>query len=134
MARAARDPAERHHARSLWLVGAGRPAEAVVEGEEAVRLRPDPEFRRDLAVALIRAGRAVDAIGVLEPLVHLAPGDADYRYWLGAALTQAGRLADAIEVLREGCRLAPGDARMREALSTVLAHTGAPPVGRPPGP
>lgn len=122
MASVARDPAEKHHARALWLLAAGRAAEAAAEAEQAVRLRPDPAFRRDHGVALVKAGRWEEAVAVLEPLARAELEAADPRYWLGLALAGAGRLPEAAQALREACRLAPGDAAAREALAEVLAR------------
>jgi Flp pilus assembly protein TadD len=128
MATVARDPAGRHHARALWLLASGRAAEAAREAEQAVRLSPDPAFRRDLGVALVKAGRWEDAVAALEPLVRAEPQAADPRYWLGLALAGAGRLPEATQALREACRLAPGDPEMQEALAAVLERSSeAPP-------
>jgi protein O-mannosyl-transferase len=123
--RTTRDAAEGHRARSVRFAFLGRYDEAVAEAREAERLRPDPEFRRDLGRRLVTVGRAGEAIELLEPLVRGAPENVEDRYWLGVALAQAGRGADAAEVLREAARLAPGDEQIAAALASVLGS--APP-------
>jgi protein O-mannosyl-transferase len=128
MAAAAEDPAERHHATALWLLASGRPEEAAREASEAVRLKADPTYRRDLAVALVKAGRPAEAVAVLEPLVRLEPQAADPRYWLGLALAESGRLPEAVRALELACRLAPTDPSMRAALEDVTARLGGQPV------
>ena len=122
--RVERDPAAWHHARSTWLLAAGRPDEAVAEGLEALRLRPDPEYARVLGVAMIRAGRAREAVPLLAELVRDHP-DAEVRYWLAAALSREGRFAEAAEQLRKACAEAPDDEKLREALASVLGQVGA---------
>jgi tetratricopeptide (TPR) repeat protein len=119
-ARTTRDPAERHRARSVRFALLGQYDEALAEGREAERIRPDPEFRRDLGRRLALAGRPTEAIEMLEPLVRLAPENVEYRYWLGIALTLGGRPGEAAEVLREASRLAPGDPRVADALASAL--------------
>jgi tetratricopeptide (TPR) repeat protein len=119
-ARTTRDAAERHRARSVRFALLGRYDEAVAEGRQAERIRSDPDFRRDLGRRLVIAGRAGEAIEMLEPLVRGAPENVEYRYWLGIALTIAGRPGEAAAVLREASRLAPGDPRIADALASAL--------------
>ncbi len=120
----ARDEAFRRRARSLWLLQSGFYAEALAEAQTADRLRPNAELQAEIGRLLTRAGRPLEAIEVLAPLVSRAPRNIDFRYWFAAALTRANRLAEAAEVLRTSCALAPEDARSHQALSLVLVRLG----------
>ncbi len=133
MARVARDPATRHHARSLSLLASGRASEAAVEAEQAVRLRQDSLFRYYLGVALTQAGRGREAVEALRPLARAAPLDIENRYWLAMALAQAGELQEAAAELEDARRVMPDDPRLADALSEILARmrAGAAPGGPP---
>jgi Flp pilus assembly protein TadD len=120
----ARDPAVRLRARSLLLLHSGLYPEAVSAAAEAARIRSDLEFEVELGSALARAGRPLESIAVLRPVVARAPASADARYWLASSLTRLGEYPEAAEVLREGVARAPRDARGKEALAVVLARLG----------
>ncbi len=109
LAERAGDPATRHAARCLWLLGTGRHAEALPEALASDRLRHDHILQIDVGIALLRAGRPVESLGVLAPLSRRNPSDAESRHWLRTALDGALVDRDAIRALAASCRRDPGD-------------------------
>ena len=58
------------------LIGAGKPADAIVILEEMLRERPgDPQAMGSLAVAYRRANRLQDALAILEEAIRVSPQD-----------------------------------------------------------
>lgn len=119
------DPSVRRRALALALVHSGRTREAMAQVREAERIAPNPGFSLEVGAMLARAGRAAEAIELLEPVVAAFPEVPDGRYWLASALTAEGRLEEAAALLRERPGRARRDGRMREALSLVLARMGS---------
>jgi Flp pilus assembly protein TadD len=80
-----------HHALGLALIRAGQRVEALTELARAAALRPDaPRYAYVHAVALHDAGRAREAMAVLERAHERASGDADILEALVAYAREAG--------------------------------------------
>lgn len=93
------------------LIKEGRPAEALVAAENAVRLRPDyPEAQNNLAIALTQTGRPEPALAAARRAVELKPDYAGAHSTLGIVLAQFGRLPEAIRHFETALQLAPGSA------------------------
>ncbi|MBW7894670.1 MAG: tetratricopeptide repeat protein [Opitutaceae bacterium] len=91
------------------LIKEGRPTEALVAAENAVRLRPNyPEAQNNLAIALIQTGRPQAALTAARRAVELKPDYAGAHSSLGIVLAQLGRLPEAIQHFEAALRLAPG--------------------------
>ncbi|MHB8834575.1 MAG: tetratricopeptide repeat protein [Candidatus Methylomirabilia bacterium] len=83
------------------LVEAGRPVEATVQYEAALRLEPDNVLaHHNLGAVLGAMGQVEEGIGHAERAVALEPGNAALRVTLGTLLLKTGRLADAEQVLQ----------------------------------
>jgi tetratricopeptide (TPR) repeat protein len=90
------------------LVNGGRAGDAVPIFQRALAANPTSiNTRYNLAVSLLKAGRAEDAVETLRPLSE----DAAALNLRAAAESAAGRLEDAIASLRTASRLAPTDER-----------------------
>lgn len=74
-----RDPAERERARALLLLQRRDVAGALAALEAANSVRLEPVFQYEIAQMLLQAGRPVEALGALAPLLAAAPRSPDYR-------------------------------------------------------
>jgi protein O-mannosyl-transferase len=91
-----RDNPVAHHCLGNALLDEGRPREAVVELNEALRLAPgNPDVRHGLGDALVATGRAEDALVQFRAALAVTD-DAGTHHDLGAALDQLGRTDEAI--------------------------------------
>jgi len=85
------------------------------------------------AYALLRAGRAADALGALDALADLAPADEGRRLaWRGQALRALGRPEEGARDVIAAIRVAraAGDAAAVEALRALHAELHAPAFNR----
>ena len=143
---AAAHPTLAVHARvreTLTLMRAGRLEDAIAAGDAAVRAAP-PAARRVRARALAAAaatrtaaGRAVDAVGLLQEAVRLHPEVLDWWLALGEAAAAAGRGGLAGRALARAAWVDPDHAaaqRARDLFAQVtgrsLAPADVPPEGR----
>lgn len=83
-----------------------------------------PRLRRDMAMALMEAGRPGDAAPHLRALVDAQPESADLHVQLGRALAKQGRLEEATRHLRRGVTLESGNAAYRANLGLALEEQG----------
>lgn len=82
------------------------------------------------AQALLEAGKASEAVAVLEPLVAARPQDADLQRTFAVALQNADREEDAVAPAERAVELAPRNADNHLVLGGVLgAIAGQPGVG-----
>jgi tetratricopeptide (TPR) repeat protein/spermidine synthase len=84
-----------------------------------------PRLRRNLAMALMGAGRPGDAAAHLRALLDTQPESADLHILLGRSLAKQGRLEDAIPHLRRGVGLEPGNPAYHANLGLALEEQGA---------
>ncbi|MDX1502998.1 MAG: sulfatase-like hydrolase/transferase [Thermoanaerobaculia bacterium] len=76
-----------------------------------------PALLRQLGLSLAEAGRAAEAVEVLEPLA--GEDDPQLLQTLGVVYSEAGRQADARRVLERAAALAPSDPVIHESLALV---------------
>jgi arylsulfatase A-like enzyme/Tfp pilus assembly protein PilF len=85
-----------------------------------------PLFRRfEEASALVNAGRAREAIALLEALVRDDPANHVFRETLARALRQSGDAPRAVVLYREAVALAPNDADAWYNLASALQESGS---------
>ncbi len=112
------DLAEGYENLALALTRLERQGEAIQVLQGAVARGVAPQsLRLQLGLALSEAGRAKEAVAVLEPLGR--GGDAAALDALGIALSDAGRHADAAAVLARAAENDPGDPKTYETLGVV---------------
>ena len=88
----------------------GDMAGAVAEYEAAVEAQPEnAEARNNLAQALVRLGRARDALPHLDAAVRIDPGVWTYRFNRGRVYGQLNRWQDAVREYQSASRLFPED-------------------------
>ncbi len=98
---------------AMLLYRRGEPAAAADEFRLfAERHDDDYAALNNLGQALVRSGRAGEAIAPLRSALNLSGGDIDIRFNLARALTRARRLAEAESEYAALARAFPGDARM----------------------
>lgn len=121
------DPAdfEGHYNLASMLRGQGDAAEAIVEYETAVRLRPqDATANNALGGALIASGKVDRAMAYLRRAVQVSPEYFDARYNLGNVLASAGDFAGAAEQFAAAARIRPDDADAHANLGSALGELG----------
>jgi tetratricopeptide (TPR) repeat protein len=103
--------------RGLIALEKGRPARALADAEQAVKLAPE-ESRGYFVRGRVRLERGqADAVADLERAATLTRRqDAAVLHWLAAALSQAGRAQDALTVQREAVQRSPHDPELIEQL------------------
>jgi Flp pilus assembly protein TadD len=100
-------------------------AASVTQLQRAYTLDADyPRLRRDLAMALMEAGRPGDAVPHLRALLDAQPESADLHIQVGRALAREGRLEDAVSHLQRGVALEPGNAAYHGNLGLALEEQG----------
>ncbi len=109
---------------STLLLRAGDPQPAIQvmrrARQEGVASR---DLERQLGLTLITAGRAAEALEVLEPLAG-DPGDAEASSFLGLAYTYLGRAEEAESIFRRLLAADPANPRTHENLSFLAITTG----------
>jgi Flp pilus assembly protein TadD len=95
--------------------------EAVVRYERAVALAPTPARRAGLGLALTLAGRAAEAVPLLERLTEEHPEHVGGWNNLGVARAAVGRFDEARAALVRALELDPGDAQARANLADLDA-------------
>jgi tetratricopeptide (TPR) repeat protein len=103
----------------------GRPKEAVLCFEQALRVKPDDaEAHNNLGNALSQIpGRLSDAIAEFQTALRINPQAAETHYNLGNALLQIpGRLPDAIAEFQTALRLKPDYADAHNSLGNALLN------------
>ena len=111
----------------IALTEAGRPAEALVQYERALRLQPiDPVSHFNAGHALVALDRTPEAIARFAEAVRLSPAYTDARYNLGLLLLKANRSAEAVTELAEVVRADPNRAEFQANLGLALVRNDQP--------
>jgi tetratricopeptide (TPR) repeat protein len=75
-------------------------------------------------IEAFQAGRADEALSLLQAAVHENPQDAEARKFLGAVLAQRGRAAEAVAQLQQAVQLSPQNAQIHYNLGVAQAMNG----------
>lgn len=120
---------------ALWLAaraGLRYALDPVARLERAVEAAPDdPSLRQRLGLALVDAGRELEARPHLERALALGADSAAARIGLAAAYEELGHYPEAIEHARAARGLAPDDPAAALALARLLATTPDPELRDP---
>ncbi|KAG8659902.1 hypothetical protein MANES_02G091500v8 [Manihot esculenta] len=84
----------------------------------------DPEELKKAGNEMYRRGNFVEALGLYDKAISLAPENAPYRSNRAAALTALGRLGEAVRECKEAVRLDPGYARAHQRLASLYLRLG----------
>ncbi|MGH7838933.1 MAG: tetratricopeptide repeat protein, partial [Candidatus Binataceae bacterium] len=105
------------HALGLLMVRRGQKQAAISQLAEAARLDPDnSRFAFAYAAALIDAGQANEARGLLEASVRRHPFDRDTLAALTDLYTEAGKIPQAMSYARRLAEVEPDDANAKQSL------------------
>jgi tetratricopeptide (TPR) repeat protein len=100
---------------------------AITHFARVVELRPgNVRHRSNLGLALLKAGRPVEAAAEFERILAQEPTDADTRTRLGLALAQQGKLAEASREFERASRDDPRNAGALTQLGISLIELGRP--------
>ncbi|MGD0089688.1 MAG: DUF6056 family protein [Planctomycetota bacterium] len=107
------------------LLQQGRLDEAIIYGEETLRIRDDfAQVHFSLALALQQKGRVDEAIAHWRQVVKLRPTLPDGHFNLGNALFQRGKLDEAVVHYGDALRLRPAWVEAHCNLGLVLGSQG----------
>ncbi len=103
----------------------GRPADAIAQYREILRLARNPVTYNDLGIALARQDDQElrdEAVTRFRQAIAMAPTFADAHGNLATVLQQRGELDEAIPLFEEAVRLAPDNEEMRSRLRSARAQ------------
>jgi choline-sulfatase len=110
---------------ATWAEGRGEHAAAVTRFRQLVEDEPgNATFRRSLAAALRRSGKARAAADALAGLETLAPDDPLAWHEAAVSLAEGGRLDEAIRAERRAIALGPDLPELHNHLGILLARAG----------
>lgn len=98
--------------------------EAIAAYRQAFELKPDPAYRNNLGLMLIRLGRVDEGSAELETAAEMAPENAGTYYFnLGATMVNTGNTDRAIDAFQKATVAQPDFANAYYQLATVLVGT-----------
>ncbi len=98
--------------------------EAIAAYRKAFELKPDPAYRNNLGLMLIRLGRVDEGSAELETAAEMAPENAGTYYFnLGATMVNTGNTQRAIDAFQKATVAQPDFANAYYQLATVLVGT-----------
>lgn len=98
--------------------------EAIAAYRKAFELKPDPAYRNNLGLMLIRLGRVDEGSAELETAAEMAPENAGTYYFnLGATMVNTGNTDRAIDAFQKATVAQPDFANAYYQLATVLVGT-----------
>jgi tetratricopeptide (TPR) repeat protein len=106
------------------LAAAGRYQEAIAEYKRALKLKPLPQIRLNLALAYYKAVQLTDAVNELVPLHASDPGDLKIALLLGDCYFRLGDYKKAVEVLEPLEAPHPEEQALNYLLGIVLISDG----------
>jgi len=116
---------EWHYQRGTAYRDAGRPQEAMLEFEEAIRVRPRSALvRNDLALLLRDQGRLAEAIAQWNVALDADPSWFEARFNRAQVMAAQGRFAAAIPEYQRVLSDEPDDANAHLSLGAALLRTG----------
>jgi protein O-mannosyl-transferase len=105
------------------LLNKGKTDEAIIQLQEAIRLKPDfAGAHNNLGNALLHQGRVDEAISEFREAVRYKPDYAEFHDNLGAALGTKGQFDEAIAQFQEAIRLRPDFAKAHNNLGLSFAY------------
>ncbi|OAY60714.1 inactive TPR repeat-containing thioredoxin TTL3 [Manihot esculenta] len=84
----------------------------------------DPEELKKTGNEMYRRGNFVEALGLYDKAILLAPENAAYRSNRAAALTAIGKLGEAVRECEEAVKLDPGYTRAHQRLASLYLRLG----------
>ena len=114
-----------HYNLGTSLLQAGKQEEAIVQFEEAARIRPElTKVHSNLGIALAQAGRIDEAVEQFEQALQINPDLAEVHGNLGHALMLSGKPSEAVEHWKRALQIKPDWADVHYDLGLALEQTG----------
>ena len=113
-----------HNDLGLALFQKGRVDAAIVQYQEALKIRPDSAARNNLGLVLFQQGRVDEALLDFQEALKIKPDYAEARNNLGLALFQKGRVDEAMVNYEETLKIKPDYAEARNNLGNALLRKG----------
>jgi protein O-mannosyl-transferase len=104
--------------------GRGRPADALAEYGEALRIHPGAQEHYNIGIALADEGRLAEALTEFDDALRLRPAYPDALYNRAVTLGRLGRISEAIEDYQATVQMSPQLAEAHSSLGFALAYTG----------
>lgn len=106
------------------LAGQGHYAEAIAEYKQALRLKPDPQVRLNLALAYYKIGDLNEAVVALKQVHKELPGDVQILTVLSDCYLRLGENKEVIELLTSVQSKDPDNSTFNYLLGTALVRDG----------
>lgn len=114
-----------HYNLGTILLQAGKLEEAIVQFEQAARLRPDlVKVHSNLGIALAQAGRVQEAVAQFERALQIDPHLFEVHGNLGHALMIQGKMPEAITHWKQALQIKPESADVHYDLGLALEQIG----------
>jgi tetratricopeptide (TPR) repeat protein len=107
----------------IVLARLGRPAEAIPFYREAIRIRPDPATKRNLAIAYFKAGQYANAWSMLRPMAIERSADFQALELAGLSLFGLDRYPEAAQYLERANLAQPSDLGTLDMLGKAYLRT-----------
>lgn len=115
---------EAHYNLALSLLEAGRPSDALGPLNQAIKLKPEPNFYVALGNAEVQLNNLTNALRAYEQALKLSPENAKALQGLSAVYLKNGNATQAEEVLRRAVQISPDDATVFFNLGLILERGG----------
>jgi tetratricopeptide (TPR) repeat protein len=111
--------------KGMLLEETGRPSDAAVAYEQALKLTPnDADVLLKTGIYKLAAGQKEDALKLLQRCVRILPGDGDAQYYLAQAYHLNGKDDLALRAIRQSLKAEPDNLSVWQKYGELLCGTG----------
>jgi len=111
--------------KGMLLEETGRPSEAAVAYEEALKLAPnDGDLLLKVGIYKLTSGQKEEAIKLLQHCIQIFPGDGDAQYYLAQAYHLNGQDDMALRAIQQSLKAEPDNLSVWQKYGELLCGTG----------
>jgi Flp pilus assembly protein TadD len=111
--------------KGMLLEETGRPSEAAVAYEEALKLAPnDGDLLLKVGIYKLTSGQKEEAIKLLQHCIQIFPGDGDAQYYLAQAYHLNGQDDMALRAIQQSLKAEPDNLSVWQKHGELLCGTG----------